>query len=1292
MSSFMKTPARRTSCEGTMDLWRVLWAGGLLFISLLLASAAEADVSPVVINEIHYDPDVKTELVEFVELYNAGTADVDISGWYFSNGISFLFPDGTILPAGGYIVVAEDPYLAYQPTTIMDKYGVDSRLVYAPFTGKLSNEGERIILRDAAGGKVDEVDYQLGFPWPTVGDAVPENQPGTGRSIQLVNPSFDNDLAGSWRSAYPTPAAKNQDIYADNIPPHIRQVKHSPKQPKSNEIVTITAKVTDADSVAEVTLLYQIVYPGGYIPLGFPNYTTNPAYENQANWSSIAMHDDGLNGDEQAGDDIYAVQLPGTLQVHRRLVRYRIRIMDGTSRSLVVPYDDDPQPNFVYFVYNGVPPWRGAIRPGAGGSQGQVVEYSTEVLTSLPVYHLISRQSDVENCQWNSSYDNADYRFYGTLVYDGEVYDHIRYRVRGQYSTFRWGKNKWKFNFNRGHYFQLKDDYGNERKEKWNKMNVGTGACPWFKFPHPDGPWDRGTGGMLLNECMALRLYNMAGEPASKSQYFHFRVIDDASEAGPTQYDGDFWGMYFGFEHADGAFIDEHELPDGNIYKMDGPPYNRGKINQGPTQVADGSDVVSFVQEYKNAHNLSWWQDNVNLDWYYSYRAVSIAINNSDPRAEQNALYYHNPETNKWSIHPWDLDLSYEWGSHWVDSGYNYLYGALNYQQTQIDMKNRTRELLDLLFNADQAWQLVNEMASVISNSSSEPSFVEAEQAMWEHHPGMNYPGLWYEHNEFLTTRDWLGMIEYYKKFLSPVGFSDVTYGSFGVHALVNDAFDPDIPDMPTVTYTGSAGFPTNDLIFEAGPFKDPQGDNTFAAMKWRIAEVEPDSQYVPTPTPAPTSTPSDIIVLLEQESLNWQYFKGNNGEPSSPVDAWRKLNFNDSSWNKGQTSIGYGDLDDNTVLNDMRNNYSTIYLRHKFNVSDIDKIGTLILGAYVDDGCIVWINGTEVARLYVSDGFKSYNDFANNHEAEWEQVTLPVPYDYIVEGENIIAVHALNSSLDSSDFSIDVALATITNQDTEEPNNNNPPSDTFTYRGRLCKYEINAVWESEEITEFNNTIRIPASAVQPGHTYRVRCRMKDNTDRWSHWSAPVQFVAGEPLASGALNNLRITEVMYNPADADISTGELNVDNDEFEFIELKNIGDETLDLTNVSFTEGILFDFAGSNITSLAPRAFVLVVKNKAAFESRYDAGVSNKIAGEYSGKLANEGEKISLVDLWNGTIVQFEYSDGNGWPQSADGEGNSLVPLASAILDEPDGSLNDGGNWRASTNIGGSPSQDDP
>ena len=63
----------------------------------------------VIINEVHYDPDVRIELAEFIELFNAGDYDVDLSGWYFKDGITYQFPADTILPAGGYIIVAQDP-------------------------------------------------------------------------------------------------------------------------------------------------------------------------------------------------------------------------------------------------------------------------------------------------------------------------------------------------------------------------------------------------------------------------------------------------------------------------------------------------------------------------------------------------------------------------------------------------------------------------------------------------------------------------------------------------------------------------------------------------------------------------------------------------------------------------------------------------------------------------------------------------------------------------------------------------------------------------------------------------------------------------------------------------------------------------------------------------------------------------------------------------------------------------------------------------------------------------------
>jgi len=218
---------------------------------VLFAQNPSEAVSSVVINEIHYDPDVKTELVEFIELYNTTAADIDLTGWYFTDAISYQFPDGSILPADGYIVVAQDP------THISAKWSsgrfvIPPSLIFGPYDGKLGNNGDRIIIYNADGDEIDRVDYQLGFPWPTVGEAVPNSQPGTGHSIQLINPLLDNDLAGSWRSASPTLATFNDSAYLENTPPHIRQVKHSPKQPKSGEVVTVTAKVTDSDGVDDV--------------------------------------------------------------------------------------------------------------------------------------------------------------------------------------------------------------------------------------------------------------------------------------------------------------------------------------------------------------------------------------------------------------------------------------------------------------------------------------------------------------------------------------------------------------------------------------------------------------------------------------------------------------------------------------------------------------------------------------------------------------------------------------------------------------------------------------------------------------------------------------------------------------------------------------------------------------------------------------------------------------------------------------------------------------------------------
>jgi hypothetical protein len=1226
-------------------------------IAPLAEDVSEQDFS-VVINEIHYDPDVKTELVEFVELHNTTDAEINLAGWYFSDGISYRFPAGAVLPARGYIIVAMNP------AQIHVKWDLPGNLVFGPFDGKLSNEGEQIELRNADDEEIDQVDYQLGFPWPTVGDPEDNSRFGSGYSIQLVNPFIDNDLGGSWRSAFPTPMAENNLVYLENTPPHIRQVRHSPQQPSSGDVVTITAKVTDSDSVDSVMLYYQIVEPGSYIRL------TDAAYE--TNWATRRMHDDGLDGDEQAGDDIFTVELPSNIQIHRRLIRYRIEVTDNIGNSLLVPYADDPQPNFAYFVYNGVPPWRGAIRPGDDGPMGEVVEYGTDVMNSLPVYHLVSRKSDVEDCTWYdriswTSPEASEFKWYGTMVYDGIVYDHIRYRTRGGTWRYAMGKNMWKFNFNRGHRFQARDDYGKKYDTKWDKLNFS--ACI-----QQGNYWHRGEQGIF--EAASSKLFNLMGCDASNTNWLQFRIIDEADESGPTQHDGDFWGLYMTLEQIDGRFLDEHNLPDGNIYRMNSQSGNELN-NQGPTAVTDWSDLDDFMNGYRSRPGESWWRQNVNLQSYYGYRCVVEGVHHGDIGYGKNYSFYLNPETNRWSQLPWDLDLTWDEGMY--GNGEDPFKGEgqiFSNSNIVIEYQNHMREFLDLLYNTDQCYQLLDNLADIIDPPTGGPTIVDADRAMWDYNPVMTSflvdqskagEGRFYQR---AATKDFRGMVQIMKDYVMyATNNSRYWYGMTGP-SMNEIAYDPQIPDTPEITYVGAAGCHVNDLAFETSSFSDPQGSNTFAAMKWRIAEVEPWSRI-------PTHEEMEDVMLIP-DGTEWKYFEGMQ-EPSAPVmTAWRKFDFDDSHWQQGATPIGWGESDFflATTLTDMQYEYTSFYIRKKFTVDDLSAIKGLELEAQYDDGFNVWINDTLVLQENMPSENVPFDGLAggvHSSEKNWFSFILPEP-GYLIEGENIIAVQVQNASrTGSSDCFISVRLI-------GKPTD--PCSTVHEVLDREGKYEINAAWESEDLPIFNSSVRIPVSAVEAGRTYRVRCRMKDTTGRWSHWSDPIQFVTGGVPFDDMLSDLRITELMYNPAEADTANSELAVDNDDFEFIELKNVGAETIDLSQVSFTDGIEFTFG--NFELLAGEC-VVVVQDHDAFESRYGADIN--VAGEYSGRLDNGGEKIVLEDSAGRVILDFTYED--DWYDTTDGEGFSLTIINPANPDP--GSWDRKDSWCASEYAGGSPGRDE-
>jgi len=369
--------------------------------------------------------------------------------------------------------------------------------------------------------------------------------------------------------------------------------------------------------------------------------------------------------------------------------------------------------------------------------------------------------------------------------------------------------------------------------------------------------------------------------------------------------------------------------------------------------------------------------------------------------------------------------------------------------------------------------------------------------------------------------------------------------------------------------------------------------------------------------------------------------------------DNWKGgESFNDSAWLASVESpggVGYSRFSGYTHLivldlgDQMFRKNATCYIRIPFSINDNpDNFDLLTLKVRYDDGFIAYINGIEVARRNFT-GTPTWNSRADAEHPDseainFENIDLSAYLSVLRNGNNILAIHGLNYSTNSSDFLISAELVA---------NKSIPPDESVT---------------SSNVLRYTGPITL-------AHSAHVKTRILSG----GMWSAlnEATFAVG-PVA----NNMRVTEIMYHPQNLDES------DEPNEEYIELKNIGTETINLNLAKFTNGI--DFTFPNL-ELAPGEYVVVVQDRNAFEARY--GTDINIAGEYTGRLNNAGERIRLQDAIGQTIVDFDYKD--GWRSITDGDGFSLTIIDPLSTDWY--SWNEKDSWRASAYLGGSPGEND-
>jgi len=401
--------------------------------------------------------------------------------------------------------------------------------------------------------------------------------------------------------------------------------------------------------------------------------------------------------------------------------------------------------------------------------------------------------------------------------------------------------------------------------------------------------------------------------------------------------------------------------------------------------------------------------------------------------------------------------------------------------------------------------------------------------------------------------------------------------------------------------------------------------------------------------------------------------------------------------YDKPGTGLDYGPLIGTNIIvppppaTPAGNQAISVFTRFEFNLAgtNLADVTALTLRMKYDDGFVAYLNGTEVVRCLapLSPGTctiaagpttpPAYNapaqgpfrtDLASN---VFQDFNITAFKNLLGPGDNVLAIHGMNATATSSDLLVLPELVvsvpdpggpagvpvwyTLDGSDPRLPGGTISPT-ALLYQGPVT---------------INASTPIAARALQ--------------SSQWSGLSS-AQFTVQLPL--------RITEVMYHPANQTLEElartpgGNVFYDDDDYEFIELLNVGSQSVDLTGVKFTGGIEFTFAAE---TLAPGEYGVIVRNQAAFENRY--GTGRRILGVYGGTpedfgLQNSGEQMVLVDAGNGAIHDFTYDDAGSWPADADGDGPSLVIIAAS------GNSSDWADplrWRASFQPNGSPAETD-
>ncbi len=987
-----------SSSEFRSTGFQCAWLLGLVLVCISSLEFAWSSESDIHINEILYHPASSNTGGEFVELYNSGQVAVDISGWSFTEGISYTFPQDSILTGGDYIVAVENS------TAAASFYGITN--VAGQYEGKLSNGGERITLVDEEGRVIESFTYGDSSPWPTSAD-------GDGPSLERIDQRFDEDFPGSWRSgsAY-SPGRQNRLLESLESNVILNEIYYHPVVgSETAEHVELFNRGSSTVNLGGWSLRGGIEFfftagtelaPGDYLILtksvsdfeiAFPTATVT-ALGGYDGWLSdkgetIAL----LTPDQLLADEVSyldrglwpegpdgegsSLELRNPWLDNSWPESWAASMPGGSPGRANSAYEANPAPIAVVLKHD--PPLPGPSQP----VNVTVRAFDNAGISQLRLFYGID--SPVNELEMFDDGHHGD-ALAGDGIFGATIPPHIQWTIVQFYVS-------------------VTDDTG--------KVTISPSSAPAQNCLYlVDVPVEQGTLPLYRIIMTKADLATLRSRDIYSNDLLNCTFIAD---------DQIFYTKsirYRGFSARLAATKSYRiDFPAGDTFD------NITELNLNGNNVTYQALGWDFARRFGGIFppDTKLVQLYINDQYYPIYLQIEGVDNDylsrNFPGDDHGNLYrgdhtadlsylgtnpdaYHQDDP----IHP----TGYLKKTNMEEMDYSDIIELTRVfaQTPDSEFPSEISKLVDV-----EQWMRFFAFHNVLGNMEGGIYLETGDDYYLYHRPsdGRFVIMPWdldatFQDADMVVLRQVLPRV---RRLVRDPAFVRYYYAS--LDDAMKRAFTLRSVRKSMVDYRGI--LPDVSLT-TVDTFTKERNAYLEGAIPQRLT-------YDSGETIGASTVEEEINIPA---SSSWYFFRGKS-EPSNGNLQWTMTDYDDSGWESGRTGIGYGDGDDTTLLTDMKWNYLSIYLRKGFYVTDPSRVKQLFLRIDYDDGFIAYLNGSEIARRQMGETgtFVAYNSPSTGEYEAGTPETIDVSsfLSLLQTGNNVLAIQVHNMSLTDTDVSM---------------------------------------------------------------------------------------------------------------------------------------------------------------------------------------------------------------------------------------------------------------------------------